>query len=58
MLSKEKTSSRGLKALYQYDIATVVLLLWMACQDFRESLKTNHLTFSVTRVATTATGVR
>ncbi len=45
-------------ALYQYGIATVVLLPWMARQGFRASLKTNHLTLHIIRVATAVTGVQ
>nr|WP_283777659.1 DMT family transporter [Sansalvadorimonas sp. 2012CJ34-2] len=45
-------------ALYQYGIATIVLLPWMARQGFRASLQTNHLTFHIIRVATAVTGVQ
>lgn len=45
-------------ALYQYGIATVVLLPWMIGQGFRASLKTNHLTFHILRVATAVIGVQ
>ena len=45
-------------ALYQYGIATVVMLPWMLAQGFRQSLQTSQLWIHIIRVATAVIGVQ
>ena len=45
-------------ALYQYGIATAVMLPWMFAQGFRQSLQTSQLWIHIIRVATAVIGVQ
>lgn len=45
-------------ALYQYGIATAVMLPWMMAQGFARSLKTSQLWVHIVRVATAVIGVQ
>ena len=45
-------------ALYQYGIATFVMLPWMMAQGFRRSLQTRQLRVHIIRVATAVIGVQ